>query len=66
VRPDHARLQHLYELLALYSDYALACDGAEWERWPDFFTEDGSYRLQPRENHEQGLPLCCWRWTARP
>ena len=46
------------QLLALHTDYALACDSADWERWPDFFTEDGSYRLQPRESHEQGLPLC--------
>nr|BAO02642.1 salicylate-5-hydroxylase small oxygenase component [uncultured bacterium] len=47
-----------YELLKLYSDYAMVCDSAEWEKWPEFFVEDGTYRLQPRENHEQGLPLC--------
>ncbi len=47
-----------FELTKLYSDYAMVCDSAEWERWPDFFVEDGSYRLQPRENFEQGLPLC--------
>lgn len=47
-----------FELLNLYSDYAMVCDSAEWEKWPEFFVEDGTYRLQPRENHEQGLPLC--------
>ena len=47
-----------FELLSLYSDYAMVCDSAEWEKWPDFFVEDGTYRLQPRENFEQGLPLC--------
>ena len=47
-----------FELLNLYSDYAMVCDSAEWEKWPEFFMEDGSYRLQPRENVEQGLPLC--------
>ncbi len=47
-----------FELLNLYSDYALAVDSADWEKWPDFFVEDASYRLQPRENFEQGLPLC--------
>jgi salicylate 5-hydroxylase small subunit len=47
-----------FELLKLYSDYGLVCDSADWEQWPDFFVEDGTYRLQPRENHEQGLPLC--------
>lgn len=47
-----------FELLSLYSDYAMVCDSAEWEKWPDFFVESGTYRLQPRENYEQGLPLC--------
>ena len=47
-----------FELLTLYSDYAMVCDSAAWERWPDFFVEDGIYRLQPRENFDQGLPLC--------
>ncbi len=47
-----------FELLNLYSDYAMVCDSAEWEKWPEFFVEDGTYRLQPRENYEQGLPLC--------
>ncbi|MEZ5704156.1 MAG: aromatic-ring-hydroxylating dioxygenase subunit beta [Burkholderiaceae bacterium] len=47
-----------FELLSLYSDCAMVCDSADWDRWPDFFVEHGTYRLQPRENHEQGLPLC--------
>lgn len=47
-----------FELLNLYSDYAMVCDSADWENWPDFFVEEGTYRLQPRENYEEGLPLC--------
>ncbi len=47
-----------FELLKLYSDYAMVCDSADWDKWPEFFVEQGTYRLQPRENHEQGLPLC--------
>ncbi|MFW9595524.1 MAG: aromatic-ring-hydroxylating dioxygenase subunit beta [Macromonas sp.] len=47
-----------FELLNLYSDYAMVCDSADWEHWPDFFVEAGTYRLQPRENYEAGLPLC--------
>lgn len=54
-----------YELVSLYSDYAMACDSAEWERWPDFFVEEGTYRLQPRENFEQGLPLCLLALESR-
>ena len=44
-------------LQALYSDYAAAVDSGQWELWPDFFTVDGVYKLQPRENHERGFPL---------
>lgn len=47
-----------FELLNLYTDYAMACDSADWVKWPEFFLEDGRYRLQPRENYERGLPLC--------
>lgn len=44
-------------LLALYSDYASAVDSGNWDLWPEFFTADCVFRLQPRENHERGLPL---------
>jgi len=54
-----------FELLNLYSDYAMVCDSSEWEKWPDFFTEDAFYRLQPRENFEQGLPLCLLALESR-
>ncbi len=47
-----------FELLNLYSDYAMVCDSSDWEKWPEFFVEEGTYRLQPRENFDQGLPLC--------
>lgn len=46
-----------YALLALYADYTSAVDNGEWDRWPEFFTDDCLYRVQPRENHERGLPL---------
>ncbi len=41
----------------LYADYASAVDAGQWGVWPEFFTDDGVYRLQPRENHERGFPL---------
>lgn len=47
-----------FDLLNLYSDYAMVCDSDKWEQWPEFFVDSGTYRLQPRENFEQGLPLC--------
>lgn len=46
-----------YALLALYADYTSVVDTGDWDRWPDFFTDDCLYRVQPRENHERGLPL---------
>lgn len=41
---------------ALYDEYAIACD-EEIDRWPDFFTEEGFYKVIARENYERGLPL---------
>ena len=54
-----------FELLNLYSDYGMVCDSAAWEKWPDFFVEDGPYRLQPRENFEQDMPLCLLALESR-
>jgi len=52
-------------LLALYADYAAALDNAAWEQWPEFFTEDCVYRVQPRENHERGLPLATLSFESK-
>jgi salicylate 5-hydroxylase small subunit len=46
-----------YALLSLHADYTCAVDNGEWDRWPEFFTDHCLYRVQPRENHERGLPL---------
>jgi salicylate 5-hydroxylase small subunit len=52
-------------LLALYADYAAALDQGEWDKWPGFFTEDCTYKLQPRENYERGLPLATLAFESR-
>jgi 3-phenylpropionate/cinnamic acid dioxygenase small subunit len=44
-------------LADLYCAYADALDEGELERWPDFFTEDCLYRVIPRDNFQQGLPI---------
>jgi salicylate 5-hydroxylase small subunit len=49
----------------LYADYASAVDAGQWDRWPEFFTDDGIYRLQPRENHERGFPLATLAFTGK-
>ena len=52
-------------LTRLYADYALAVDSGDWDLWPEFFTEDCVYKLQPRENHERGLPLATLSFTSK-
>ena len=52
-------------LTQLYADYASAVDSGRWELWPAFFTDDGVYRLQPRENHERGFPLATLALTGQ-
>lgn len=41
----------------LHAQYAQALDSDQLERWPEFFTEDGRYRIATAENEERGLPL---------
>jgi anthranilate 1,2-dioxygenase small subunit len=38
-------------------EYADVLDRGEIERWPDFFTDDGIYRLIARDNADSDLPL---------
>jgi salicylate 5-hydroxylase small subunit len=55
----------LAELTQLYADYAHAVDQADWNAWCDLFTDDCSYRLVPRENHERGLPLATLSFESK-
>jgi salicylate 5-hydroxylase small subunit len=41
----------------LYAAYAACLDDGRYEEWPDFFVDDGWYRVVPRENFERDLPL---------
>ena len=52
-------------LTQLYADYASAVDSGHWDLWPEFFTEQCVYRLQPRENHERGFPLATLSFTSK-
>jgi salicylate 5-hydroxylase small subunit len=53
------------ELDALYADYAAALDEARWDDWIALFADDCSYLLQPRENHDRGLPLATMRLESK-
>lgn len=41
----------------LLADYVHCIDDDRLEAWPDFFSDDGRYKIITRENHEQGLPV---------
>ena len=41
----------------LHARYAQALDSDNLEAWPDFFTENGRYRIATAENEARGLPL---------
>ncbi len=41
----------------LNAAYAAALDEKRFDDWPEFFVEDGQYKLQARENFDRGLPL---------
>jgi len=52
-------------LTQLYADYASAVDSGHWDLWPEFFTDQCVYRLQPRENFDRGFPLATLSFTSK-
>jgi salicylate 5-hydroxylase small subunit len=59
---------HFEDYLAisrLYADYAQAVDSGDWDLWPVFFTDDCTYKLIPRENHERGFPLATLSFESK-
>src|SRR6476661_243295 len=53
------------ELVTLYQAYASALDARQYDRWPEFFIDDCTYRLQPRENFDRGLPLATMAFESK-
>lgn len=49
----------------LNADYAAVLDEKRFEEWPDFFVEDGHYKVQARENFDRGLPLALMALESR-
>ena len=58
-------MQTWFGIQQLYADYASAVDSGHWDLWPEFFTEQCVYKLQPRENFERGFPLCTLSLTSK-
>lgn len=63
--PFEMDFRRYHALLQLHAEVAAVLDAGDWARWPDFFTEDGRYLLQPRENFERGFPLATLRFDSR-
>jgi salicylate 5-hydroxylase small subunit len=58
-------LQTWFGIQQLYANYISAVDSGQWDLWPEFFTEQCVYKLQPRENHERGFPLSTLSLTSK-
>jgi len=58
-------MQTWFGIQQLYADYASVVDSGHWDLWPEFFTEQCVYKLQPRENFERGYPLCTLALTSK-
>src|SRR5712664_1947685 len=50
----------------LHARYAHALDEGRLEDWPNFFTQNGRYRITTAENEERGLPLPVLYAEGRP
>lgn len=53
------------EIAALNADCAAALDERRYADWLALFARECAYWLQPRENHDRGLPLCTLALESR-
>ncbi len=58
-------MQTWFGIQQLYADYAISVDSGKWGEWPEFFTEQCVYKVQPRENFERGFPLATLALTSK-
>jgi 3-phenylpropionate/cinnamic acid dioxygenase small subunit len=58
-------LEHVARIADLNARYADAIDADRLEAWPDFFRDDGRYRITTAENVAQGLPVGLIYATSR-
>jgi len=54
-----------YAVEELLHSYVQCIDDDRLEEWPDFFTEHCLYRIVPRENADQGLPIALMYCDSR-
>ena len=58
-------IEQVYRLQDINARYAEAIDDDRLETWPDFFADDGRYRITTAENVAAGLPLSLMYATSR-
>ena len=63
--PAAADVATWFAVQQLHAEVARVLDAGEFEKWPDFFTEDAMYLVQSRENFDRGLPLATMRLESR-
>ncbi len=57
-QPSVAELRELrLEIEEFNTEYARVLDEGDLETWPDFFADDGLYRITSRENADDDLPI---------
>jgi salicylate 5-hydroxylase small subunit len=49
----------------LNAEYAACLDERRFDAWPELFTDDCVYKLQPRENFDRGLPLATMAFESK-
>ena len=54
-----------FKVQDLNARYVHAIDEDQLEQWPEFFADDGCYRITTVENVERGLPLSLMYATSR-
>jgi anthranilate 1,2-dioxygenase small subunit/terephthalate 1,2-dioxygenase oxygenase component beta subunit len=62
---DVVNIENIACIADLNARYADAIDAGRLEAWPDFFVDDGLYRITTAENVAQGLPLSLIYATSR-
>jgi 3-phenylpropionate/cinnamic acid dioxygenase small subunit len=58
-------IEDVIRVADLNTRYADAIDADRLEAWPDFFLDDGRYRITTHENVAQGLPISLVYATSR-
>lgn len=49
----------------LLNDYVQCLDEERYEEWPEFFTDNGVYKIVARENVERNLPVATMSCTSK-